>query len=227
MRSTSHNRGQTGFAFAIGNQEDSARHTRSQGDATDPGQQQGSSQKLATGRFESTSPHGLGTANESFSDGPPNQPGAPSRTDSRVGLDGVTIIGTEMNTAQRNKIQKSNRNNAATYQRAVETAIAAQQKMDVLTELLGGARIEESFDQQSMETGQAPDLAPGSSDGATGQGLTSCHQDGIQGNSAICKENLQDRSTLICCMAECGQYMHWRCMNQRWLTHDSKRCPLW
>ncbi|KAI4262314.1 MAG: hypothetical protein L6R42_002507 [Xanthoria sp. 1 TBL-2021] len=155
-RSTSHNRGQTGFIFAIENQEDRVGHLRSQGNANDPGQLQRPSQKLATDRFESTSLHGLGTAKGATSDGTPNQPGAPSRTDSRAGLDGVTIVGTEMNTAQRNGIPKSYRNKAATYQRAVETAIAAQHEMDVLTELLGGARIEESFDQQSMETGQAP-----------------------------------------------------------------------
>ncbi len=98
----------------------------------------------------------------------------------------------------------------------------------MLSELLGGIGIQEFFDPLSMETSRALDLGPAPPDGATTeQGVTPNHHHGIKGDCGICKEDLQDRSTLVCCKEECGQYLHWRCMDQWWLNDVRKRCPLW
>lgn len=98
----------------------------------------------------------------------------------------------------------------------------------MLSELLCCIGIEDFFDPLSMEISQARDVGPVPSDGATtAQGVTPNHHDGIKGDCGICKEGLQDRSTLVRCKKECRQYLHWRWMDQWWLNDVRKRCPLW
>ncbi|KAI4232543.1 MAG: hypothetical protein LQ349_004942, partial [Xanthoria aureola] len=183
-RSTSHHSGQTELVFAIEKQED-----------REP------SPQPATDRIESTSLHGLGTPNESTPDETLRQPQIPSQTNSQVGINRVNSnanFETVMSTVQqRSEFLALYRDKAAIHQRAVETAAAAQQDMDMLSELLGGIGIGELFDPPSTETSQALDVGPAPSDGATtAQAVTPNHHDGIKGDCGICKEDLQDRSTL-------------------------------
>ncbi|CAL8583424.1 hypothetical protein XPA_009048 [Xanthoria parietina] len=226
-RSTSHHSGQTELVFAIENEED----WQIPGQHQEPSPHQEPSQQPATDRIESTSPHGQGTPTESASDETLRQPQIPSQINSQVGISRVNSnanFETVMSTVQqRREYLRLYRDKAAIHQRAVETAAAAQQDMDMLSELLDGIEIEEFFDPLSMEPSQALDLGPApSGDGATAQGVTPNHHDGIKGDCGICKEDLQDRSTLVCCKEQCGQYLHWRCMDQWWLNDVRKRCPL-
>lgn len=49
----------------------------------------------------------------------------------------------------------------------------------------------------------------------------------ISGICPICREDLVDRTALVSCRAQCGQYMHLNCMRRWWHTDDGRRCPLW
>ena len=237
-RSTSHHSGQTELVFATENQEDRVGPSTSSGIKTDPGQQQAPGQhqepspQPATDRIESMSLHGLGTPNESTSDETLRQRQIPSQINSQLGINRVNSnanFESVMSTVQqRSEFLALYRDKAAIHQRAVETAAAAQQDMDMLSELLGGIGIGELFDPPSTETSQALDVGPAPSDGATtAQAVTPNHHDGIKGDCGICKEDLQDRSTLVCCKEECGRYLHWPCMDRWWLNDVRRRCPLW
>ncbi|KAL8851798.1 MAG: hypothetical protein Q9221_003312 [Calogaya cf. arnoldii] len=108
-----------------------------------------------------------------------------------------------MSAAHRIELLQSYRNKAAAHQRAVETAIAIQQEMDGLIELLGGIKVKELLDQPPAHDGQTrhSSLAPSggaTGGGTTGQGVTSNHGDGIKGDCGICMEDLQDMSALSC-----------------------------